>query len=167
VQAITTLCGPGTHINIVQVLRHGNFSHSDFYFIDMELCDMNLRDYLHPRSSEPSGSLPQFTRGAGSKTVSQIWDVMQQIAAGLEYIHLQGQVHRDIKPANSTCLLSATNIPSSVLFPRFCMEVSRFWVDHGRNVKNEPPDTIRTRNLGLSSPRTHKKRRQVDVYQSS
>jgi serine/threonine protein kinase len=101
VRAIKRLCGPGAHVNIVQVLDHGQLSNTPYYFIDMEFCDLNLHDYIHRESSLASPeSIPYFIRGAGSASSLQIWVVMSQITAGVEYIHRKGHVHRDIKPAN-------------------------------------------------------------------
>jgi serine/threonine protein kinase len=97
VKAIKRLCGPGAHVNIVQVLDHGTLSNTPYYFIDMEFCDFNLHDYIH---RETSPELSESIRGAGSASSLQIWVVMSQIAAGVEYIHRKGHVHRDIKPAN-------------------------------------------------------------------
>jgi len=106
VRAIKRLCGPGAHANIVQVLDHGQLSNIPYYFIDMDLCDLNLHDYIHRETSpEPSESMPCFIRGAGSSSSLQIWVVMSQIAAGVEYIHRKGHVHRDIKPANGAASL--------------------------------------------------------------
>jgi serine/threonine protein kinase len=103
VQAIEKLCRPGTHVNIVQVLNHGLLSHYPYYFIDMELCDINLHDFIHRETPpEPSESVPYFTKGEGS--ILQIWSVMSQIASGVEYVHHHGQVHRDIKPENGESL---------------------------------------------------------------
>jgi serine/threonine protein kinase len=106
VQAVSTLCGPGTHVNIVQILNHGQLSNDTYYFIDMELCDLSLHDYIHqkPVSGELE-SIPYFIRGAGSTSSLQIWIVMSQIAAGVEYIHGKGHIHRDIKPSNGTVSL--------------------------------------------------------------
>lgn len=105
VQAIKRLCGPGAHVNIVQVLNHGYLSNAPFYYIDMEFGDLNLHDYIHGQTSpNPSESIPYFIREAGSVSSLQIWVVMSQIAAGVEYIHRKGHVHRDIKPANGVAL---------------------------------------------------------------
>jgi len=47
VMAIKNLCEPGAHVNIVQVLAHGQLPNAPYYFIDMELCDWNLHNYSH------------------------------------------------------------------------------------------------------------------------
>ena len=106
VNAVKNLCGPGAHVNIVQVLAHGQLSNAPYYFIDMELCNLNLHDYIHREpSAEPLESMPDIIREPGSASSLQIWVVMSQIAAGVEYIHRKGHVHRDIKPANGTVSL--------------------------------------------------------------
>jgi serine/threonine protein kinase len=109
VQAIEKLCRPGTHVNIVQVLNHGLLTNYPYYFIDMELCDVNLHDFIHRETIPgPSESLPCFTKGEGSNL--QIWTVMSQVASAVEYIHNQGQVHRDIKPGNGESLISTAEV---------------------------------------------------------
>jgi len=101
VMAIKNLCGPGAHVNIVQVMAHGPLLNAPYYFIDMELCDLNLDDYIHRAPSvKLSELMPYIIRGTGSASPLQIWVVMSQIAVGVEYIHQKGHVHRDIKPAN-------------------------------------------------------------------
>jgi serine/threonine protein kinase len=67
----------------------------------MELCDMNLSDYIQSAiPADPTKSLPQFVKGGGPDSLLQIWTVMSQIASGVEYIHCEHQIHRDIKPGN-------------------------------------------------------------------
>jgi len=128
VKAIKRLCGPGAHVNIVQVLDHGQLSKTPYYFIDTEFCDLNLHDYIHREPSpELSKSIPYFIRGAGSPSSLQIWVVMSQIAAGVEYIHQKGHVHRDIKPENGLALYSMTDLISSILAQRCLVEIGRFW----------------------------------------
>jgi len=101
VMAIKKLCGPDAHINVVQVLAHGQLPNAPYYFIDMELCDLNLDDYIH---WEPSAKLSKLMlyiiRETGSVSPLQICVVMSQIAVAVEYIHQKGHIHRDIKPAN-------------------------------------------------------------------
>jgi serine/threonine protein kinase len=103
VQVMKKLCGPNTHINIIQLLNDGPLPGSLYYFIDMEVCDLTLKAYIQRATlPRPSDSLPYFVRDAGvDVTVLQVWNIMRQIASGIEYIHSQDHVHRDIKPANS------------------------------------------------------------------
>jgi serine/threonine protein kinase len=101
VRAIDRLCGPGAHVNIVQVLNHGLLWDFPYYYIDMELCDMNLSDYIQSTApADPSKSLPRCVKGGGTNSLVQIWTVMSQIASGVEYIHREHQIHRDIKAGN-------------------------------------------------------------------
>jgi serine/threonine protein kinase len=108
IQVLKKLCGPNTHINIIQVLNDGLLPGLPYYFIDMEVCELSLKDYIHRATlAEPSDSLPYFVRDAGvGVTVLQIWNIMRHIASGIEYIHSQGHAHRDIKPANSVSSIS-------------------------------------------------------------
>merc|ERR1711964_623589 len=53
-------------------------------FIQIELCDLSLSQWL----SKNSGS------------TEDIWDIFTQIVEGLSYIHGNGFIHRDIKPSN-------------------------------------------------------------------
>jgi serine/threonine protein kinase len=111
VEAIKLLCGPDTHVNIVQVLNHGLMSNPIHYFIDMELCDWSLHAFIHCNKTpldDPEGT--SLTRGVGSSLAIQIWDIMVQIANGVEYIHSQEQVHRDIKPRNGDSLQFMTDL---------------------------------------------------------
>jgi len=101
VRAIQRLCGAEAHVNIVQVLNHGLLWDFPYYYIDMELCDMNLSYYIQSTTpAEPSNSLPRFIGGGGTDSLLQIWTVMSQIASGVEYIHREHQIHRDIKTGN-------------------------------------------------------------------
>jgi serine/threonine protein kinase len=101
------------HQNIVSVLRHG-WLDSSCYFIDMELCEMNLAAFIyqtlnwtpyvcfnHPdylRIEEP----PIWWR------TSSLFRILFQISSGLMFIHQQQQVHRDLKPQNGTSLTMGT-----------------------------------------------------------
>jgi serine/threonine protein kinase len=101
VRAITKLCGHDAHPNIVEVLRLGRLVGSPYYFIDMELCDMNLENYIYSNSPKQE-SLPHFVKTAPSSVkASQIWNIMRQIASGVAFIHSHDEVHRDLKPRNS------------------------------------------------------------------
>merc|ERR1712098_501828 len=53
-------------------------------FIQLELCDMSLKEWLKNHLG----------------THEQIWEIFKQTAEGLYHIHRRGLIHRDIKPAN-------------------------------------------------------------------
>ena len=48
VKAITEICATTGHDNIIAILGHGPVPATDYYYIDMELCDVNLADYISP-----------------------------------------------------------------------------------------------------------------------
>jgi serine/threonine protein kinase len=106
-RAIMKICGKGSHSHIVEVFKLGELRNTDYYFIDMELCDLNLQEYIDCSTSpNPSVSIPFFVKNAPPPMkAQQIWNVMRQIASGLKYLHTLHLVHRDLKPANGTAYL--------------------------------------------------------------
>jgi serine/threonine protein kinase len=100
VRVLRELCCEGAHANIVAVLTIGALLNSEDLFIDMELCDLNLDEYI--ACKKPRDSVPTFFVVDQPPPVKaiQIWNVMLQIAKGVEYLHLKHVVHRDLKPAN-------------------------------------------------------------------
>jgi len=57
VRSMKTLCGNGTHKNIVSFLKFGELPKSSYYFIDMKLCDLNL---IH--RADTAESIPYFIK---------------------------------------------------------------------------------------------------------
>lgn len=90
------------HEHIVSILRHG-WLDTTRCFVDMELCDINLEDYIEGRFVV--GVLvhqPEFiSHGTESYLrLMNTWTIMIHISCGLEFIHEKGFSHRDLKPAN-------------------------------------------------------------------
>ena len=79
------------HPNIVHVIDAWteNDRDSPTCYIQMELCEGDLSEFLQSRYIKNPLSLPE------------IWDIFQQIIGGLIYIHSREMVHRDLKPKNS------------------------------------------------------------------
>lgn len=100
IRTVVDLCN-GLHENIVTVYKHGMFPNS-YYFIDMECCDLNLEDYiLRKWTPDVRARISYFTHDVPSRTrMSQLWDIMEDIAAGLTFIHTSNIIHRDLKPQN-------------------------------------------------------------------
>jgi serine/threonine protein kinase len=104
-QAVSTLCGRGTSLNIVEVVRHGWLPRdSSYYFIDMELCSLTLEQYMQ-------GDGANFThtcgRTIGLNTFVPLCCLLKigcDIANGLTYLHGLDAVHRDLKPRNGITL---------------------------------------------------------------
>jgi serine/threonine protein kinase len=108
VTAIKKICD-AKHPHIIKVLRHGALGSFGCYFIDMELCDINLHDYLYGDRpvtikawQEGSLSDPVFVLPNCSDLlrIRNLWVIMVHITSGLEFIHREGYVHRDLKPRN-------------------------------------------------------------------
>ena len=105
VRAIDKLFKTGIHENLVAVIAHGTILESPFYFIDMELCQGNLEDFLqgrHPETFRLSAN-PHFFGlefEADARWIGTAWDIVEQITSGIQFIHGCGEVHRDLKPRN-------------------------------------------------------------------
>jgi serine/threonine protein kinase len=113
VKAITEILAGGGHKHVIKFFDHGPLRASDYYYIDMELCDFNLDKYIYApdRSLLFSG---RFTDGSKESCKpafcerwnsiqekrENVWRIMDHITTGLEFLHGQGLAHRDLKPQN-------------------------------------------------------------------
>src|SRR5271170_5930502 len=98
-RAVAKLCKVGAHSNIVPVLRLGRFPPS-YYFLDMELCDLNLETHIKREwTARVQTKMPFFTADMSPRTrMSQVWEIMECITSGVAFIHANEEVHRDLKP---------------------------------------------------------------------
>jgi serine/threonine protein kinase len=138
-EAIQKVCKK-PHQNIIAVLHLGELASSQHYFIDMELCDLNLHQFIdRTNPPNPSESIPYFIKDATPPLrARQIWNVMKQIASGTKYLHGLRIVHRDLKPANSMLFsfVLAKHLYSS-LFEKGCfVEVGGLRVRVRRQLKH-------------------------------
>lgn len=93
-----SLDGAKSHENIIDLLSDGvEELRSGECFIDMELCDMSLRQYLDGKESQTRWWL---SRPVDSERVFFIVGIIQQLLNGLYFIHGHNKVHRDLKPEN-------------------------------------------------------------------
>ena len=89
-QTIDKLCKQNSHENIVTVYRYGQLG--EWCYIDMELCEFNLHQYI---AATAECSLPTLD-------TKILLKIMQDVSRGLAFIHENNIIHRDIKPENST-----------------------------------------------------------------
>lgn len=112
VNALQGLQRLGVQKNIVTVFKHGWLPRSDLHFrsglyhIDMELCDLNLQDYMEQKwTPEMRKRIFYFTENLPARMrVGQIWDIMEDITKGVSFLHQNNMIHRDLKPSNGNFL---------------------------------------------------------------
>ena len=107
---VASMLQENQHKNIVQLLKHGR-SKFNFYFIDMELCEMTLSDYIRDlRDKKPcmfnsdivQTLRPVFVPGDAPSEgrLTNTWMIGVHIADGLAFMHGHKYAHRDLKPSN-------------------------------------------------------------------
>jgi serine/threonine protein kinase len=107
-KAISALCAIGGHCNIIEILNHG-WLRGEFhtYYIDMEVASLTLAEYLYGcertaisiQTDFPAYLSPEIASTFEERMLN-MFEVGQQIARGLQFLHSNQQVHRDMKPSN-------------------------------------------------------------------
>jgi serine/threonine protein kinase len=107
---VSSLLEHGRHENIVDILRHGRLN--DWYFIDMELCEFDLYEYIahhHTDTISPAVAAIDTTSTltvivnkdcSAIVRIQNMWTIGGHIASGLKFMHTYKVVHRDMKPRN-------------------------------------------------------------------
>jgi serine/threonine protein kinase len=121
ITALDSLYRTGGHDHIIELLDHGWLGIERFhYFIDMELADLSLAEYIaYIFDDKPLPASITFGDGFDPvfsskhcnepQRVHTIMTIGSQIAKGLEFIHQGELVHRDLKPANGNASLHSPN----------------------------------------------------------
>ena len=65
-------------------------------YIQMELCNHTLEDYLQKRNQKRS----KESRTLTNEEMNSALRIGQEIVEGLKFIHSQDLIHRDLKPSN-------------------------------------------------------------------
>ena len=98
IRAVTKLCD-GSHPNIIRVFTSGLLRPTlSLFFIDMQYCEGNLKDYLAGQNVGDLPLLPMETRA--EQVTHLLKEVIRPILSGLEFIHSNNEVHRDFTPTN-------------------------------------------------------------------
>ncbi|XP_030631445.1 eukaryotic translation initiation factor 2-alpha kinase 1 isoform X2 [Chanos chanos] len=69
-------------------------------YIQMQLCEQSLKDWIQERNSRPKEELAVSTGPYLTPDSEQALNILKNILEGVEYIHSRGIMHRDLKPRN-------------------------------------------------------------------
>jgi len=110
--AIKTVCD-GQNPHIIHVESTGLFNMAPLFFIDMEIAEFSLHDYIYSTANldvAPPASIKNLRRRFLTSKSACTWDIMRQATSALKFIHANSEVHRSIKASNSLHLLFPLNI---------------------------------------------------------
>ncbi|KAJ8413700.1 hypothetical protein AAFF_G00082070 [Aldrovandia affinis] len=69
-------------------------------YIQMQLCELSLRDWILERNTRPSEELTDLSDPYRCVDAECTFGILRTILEGVEYIHSKGILHRDLKPRN-------------------------------------------------------------------
>ena len=104
IQAIETLQSLPPHPNIIEILRYDQPDTLEYCFIDMELCSLDLRKYIHGNrlidadtaDSQDSTNLAFVPKDCGLQLrLQNAFTILSHISNGLAFAHEHDLVHRD------------------------------------------------------------------------
>ena len=117
-RVVSAIRKSGGHQNIIRILDYGALrGELNTYYIDMELGDFTLMDFIvYQRDNTHSSArteirtlvtrdYPRLVDSDARKRdvnlfIANICAIGQDLAEGLEFMHSQKLVHRDLKPSN-------------------------------------------------------------------
>lgn len=102
-RTLKKLCVGNKHKNIVEIFEYRRHVNNLNYIIDMEVCRLNLHDYMYSSAKTPpilQQCSPYYENNRNVDKVESIVDVMLQITSGVAFIHKLKEVHRNLKPSN-------------------------------------------------------------------
>ena len=113
-----------THQNIIRIY---NFCvHDRFIYMPIEICDMNLEEYIKGFDYE----------------IEKRLDILKQIGCGLKYLHCLSSeiIHRDLQPRNVLIKLDCTNL--TVKLSDFGISRVLMKDDDEKELKTEPRGSL-------------------------
>jgi serine/threonine protein kinase len=99
-RTLELLCIGENHPNIVAIIGTGRLPHTPLSYIDTELCDLTLRDYIQDQVMATMVDSVFYSYGKIWPRLHVALSIFNDVTEGVSFIHTMDLVHRDIKPEN-------------------------------------------------------------------